>query len=206
MDVIVCTAGVGNVLRTSVCTSPTALEAEVLGSGLEFVIIIRFRRWIRRKCLSSRCDVTRDLPLHGLSFVLSVCRRRIISLEIVILDTSKWSARLMSHSSLNHAHRSLTVILTEPWHRRSCENFQNGELFTFVDITIKYQSTKETIKWFKKIYIFMLTPKLLFVIIYVNVCVKRAYPHKTNNNILFRHGKIQECQFSVPWSSLRWSN
>jgi hypothetical protein len=37
MDVIVCTAGVGYVLRTSVCTSPTALEAEVLGSGLEFV-------------------------------------------------------------------------------------------------------------------------------------------------------------------------
>jgi hypothetical protein len=33
----------------------------------------------------------------------------------------------------------LTVILTEPWHRRSCENLQNGELFTFVDITIKYR-------------------------------------------------------------------
>ena len=30
MDVIVCTAGVGNVLRTSVCTSPTVLEVEVL--------------------------------------------------------------------------------------------------------------------------------------------------------------------------------
>ena len=30
MDVIVCTAGVGNVLRTSVCTSPTVLESEVL--------------------------------------------------------------------------------------------------------------------------------------------------------------------------------
>jgi transposase len=30
MDVIVCTAGVGNVLRTSVCTSPTVLETEVL--------------------------------------------------------------------------------------------------------------------------------------------------------------------------------
>ncbi len=29
----VCTAGVGNVLRTSVCTSPTVLEAEVLWSG-----------------------------------------------------------------------------------------------------------------------------------------------------------------------------
>jgi hypothetical protein len=40
MDVIVCTAGVGNVLRTSVCTSPTVLEAEVLWSGLEFVMMI----------------------------------------------------------------------------------------------------------------------------------------------------------------------
>jgi hypothetical protein len=38
MDVIMCTAGVGNVLRTSVCTRPTTLEAEVLGSGLEFVM------------------------------------------------------------------------------------------------------------------------------------------------------------------------
>jgi hypothetical protein len=27
---------------------------------------------------------------------------------------------LMSHSSLNHTHRSLTVILTEPWHRFKC--------------------------------------------------------------------------------------
>ena len=40
MDVIVCTAGVGNVLRTSVCMSSTALEAEVLWSGLEFVIMV----------------------------------------------------------------------------------------------------------------------------------------------------------------------
>jgi hypothetical protein len=31
-------------------------------------------------------------PLHGLSLVLSVGRRRIISLEIVILDTFMWSA------------------------------------------------------------------------------------------------------------------
>ena len=55
----------------------------------------------------------RVMPLRGLSFVLPVCRRRIISLEMVILDTLKWSA---------------TVILTESWHRRSYENsnFQNG--------------------------------------------------------------------------------
>ena len=39
MDVIVCTAGVWNVLRTSDCTSPIVLEAEVLWSGLEFVMM-----------------------------------------------------------------------------------------------------------------------------------------------------------------------
>ena len=37
MDVIVCTSGVGNVLRTSVCT---VLEAEVLWSRLEFVMMV----------------------------------------------------------------------------------------------------------------------------------------------------------------------
>jgi hypothetical protein len=37
----VCTTGVGNVLRTSVCTSPTVLEAEVLWSGLEFVMMVK---------------------------------------------------------------------------------------------------------------------------------------------------------------------
>jgi len=55
-------------------------------------------------------------------------------------------------------------------------------------------------------YIFMLKPKQLFIIIYVNVCVKRVYPHKANNSILSRYGKIPESQFPVPWSSLRWSN
>ena len=40
MDIIVCTAGVGNVLWTSVCTSSTVLEAEVLWSGLEFVMMV----------------------------------------------------------------------------------------------------------------------------------------------------------------------
>ena len=44
----------------------------------------------------------------------------------------------------------------------------------------------------------MLKPKQLFIIIYVNASVKRVYPHKTNNNILFRYGKIPENQFSVP--------
>jgi hypothetical protein len=37
MDVIMWTADMGNILQTSVCTSPTILEVEVLWSGLEFV-------------------------------------------------------------------------------------------------------------------------------------------------------------------------
>ena len=36
----------------------------------------------------------------------------------------------------------------------------------------------------------MLKPKQLFIIIYVNVCVKRVYLHKTINNILLHYGKI----------------
>ena len=44
---------------------------------------------------------------------------------------------------------------------------------------------------------FMLTPKQLFIIIYVHLCVKRVYPDKTS--ILFRYRKIQESQFSVLW-------
>jgi len=40
MDDIVCTAGVMNVLRTSVCTSPTVLETEVLWSGLKFFMMV----------------------------------------------------------------------------------------------------------------------------------------------------------------------
>jgi len=41
----------------------------------------------------------------------------------------------------------------------------------------------------------MLQPKQLFIIIYVNVLVKRVYPHKTNNNILFRYGNIRKFNF-----------
>ena len=81
-------------------------------------VIIRFRRWIRCKWLSWRCHVTRGLP---------------------------WRVGngLVSHSILNHTHRSLAVILTEPWHRCSCENCQNGKLFTFVHSTINDR------RWFK---------------------------------------------------------
>jgi hypothetical protein len=79
--------------------------------------------------------------------------------------------------------------------------------YTTVDFLNLYTSQqKKRYKVFFFKYIFMLNPKQLFIIIYVNVCVKRVYPHKTNNNILFRNGKIPESQFSVSWSSLRWSN
>ena len=40
MNDIVCTAGVMTVLQTSVCTSPTVLETEVLWSVLEFVMMV----------------------------------------------------------------------------------------------------------------------------------------------------------------------
>ena len=40
MDVIVCTAGVGDVLPTNVCTSPIVLKAEVVWSRLEFVMMV----------------------------------------------------------------------------------------------------------------------------------------------------------------------
>jgi hypothetical protein len=56
----------------------------------------------------------------------------------------------------------------------------------------------ETVQTFFGNIFFMLKPKQLFIVIYVNVCVKRVYPHKANNNILFRYGKIPESQFSGP--------
>ena len=40
MDVIVCTTSVGNVLRTSVFTSSTVLEADVLWRGMELVMMV----------------------------------------------------------------------------------------------------------------------------------------------------------------------
>ena len=44
----------------------------------------------------------------------------------------------------------------------------------------------------------MLKPKQLLLFSYVNVCVKRVYPHKANINILFLYEKIPESQISVP--------
>jgi hypothetical protein len=80
---------------------------------------------IRRKYLSWRCDVTRGLPLRGLSFILSVCRRQIINLEMVILDTLKWSTT---------AWWVIPAWTIPTAHSRS--NFQNGKLLTFIDSTI----------------------------------------------------------------------
>jgi hypothetical protein len=146
-------------------------------------------------------------------------------------STLKWSeTALVSHSSLNHTHHSLIIILTEPWHRRSCENssFQNGKLFTFVDSTINERRwfkclirSSQTRSWDGKlttkffhygtwiipvnkrndtkiflIYMFMLKPKQLFIIIYVNFCVKRVYPHKAKNDILHT-----VCRYQVSHSS-----
>ena len=66
MDVIVCTTGVGNVLRTSVCTSLIVLEAEVLWSGLEFVMMV---------ALSSKLFNEHWMPLNTetIFLILSFC-------------------------------------------------------------------------------------------------------------------------------------
>jgi hypothetical protein len=74
---------------------------------------------------------------------------------------------------------------------------------SFLDLYTSQQ--KKRYKHFFQIHYYV-KPKQLLIIIYVNICVKRVYPHEAKNNILFRIGKIPESQFSVPWSSLRWSN
>ena len=67
------------------------------------------------------------------------------------------------------------------------------EYFTFVHIPVS--KGNDTKIFFK--YIFMLKPKQLFIIIYVNVCELHVYPHKAKNNILLRNGKIQEVNFPL---------
>jgi hypothetical protein len=69
-------------------------------------------------------------------------------------------------------------------------------MFCFVLSVFYTSQQKKRYKDFFEIY-FLLKPKQLFIIIYVNVCVKHVYPQKTNNNILFRYGEIPESQFSV---------
>jgi hypothetical protein len=52
---------------------------------------------------------------------------------------------LVSHSSLNHTHCSFTVILTGPWHRRSCENYLlllTAQLMTASDLSAKFEHRK----------------------------------------------------------------
>jgi hypothetical protein len=66
----------------------------------------------------------------------------------------------------------------------------------FCDEYILVNKRNDTKIYFK--YVFMLKPKQLIIIIYINVFEKCVYPHKTNNDILFRYGKIPECKFSVP--------
>jgi hypothetical protein len=92
------------------------------------------------KCLSWRCDVTCGLLLRDLSFVLPVCRRRFISLEMVILGTLKWSATAWW----------VIPVWTIPtarsrsfWRSRGIDVLVNGKLFSFVDSTINDR------RWFK---------------------------------------------------------
>jgi hypothetical protein len=77
----------------------------------------------------------------------------------------------------------------------TCMTFTLFKMHVYILVN-KRSDTKIFLK-----YIFMLKPKQLFIIIYINVCVKRVYLHKTNNSILFRYGKIVESQFSVLWSN-----
>ena len=73
----------------------------------------------------------------------------------------------------------------------------NSEVSLFLVIHYILVNKRNDTKIFLK-YIFMLKPKRLFIIIYVNVCVKTRFSsHLTNYNILFRYGKIPENQFPV---------
>ena len=57
MEDIICTAGVGNVLRTSVCTNPPILEVEVLWSGLEYVMMVALSSKLFKNTMKQRnCD------------------------------------------------------------------------------------------------------------------------------------------------------
>jgi len=69
--------------------------------------------------------------------------------------------------------------------------------FVFLNVLVnKRNDTKIFMK-----YIFMFKPKQLFIIIYVNAYVKRVSPRKTNNNILFRYGKIRVCDDRIRHSN-----
>ena len=53
-------------------------------------------------------------------------------------------------------------------------------------------------RYFFEIYIYVKTK----ININFNVCVKRIYPHKTNNNILFRYEKYPKSQFYVQFAMI----
>jgi hypothetical protein len=134
-----------------------------------------------------------------------------ISYHLYFINCNK----LASEISWRHWHINVTLAYDEIITILTLEINHMDEFFlsvflfcfcfgiSFHDLYTSQQ--KKRYKHFFK-YIFMLKPKQLFIIIYVNVCVKCVYPHETNNNILFRIGKIPESKFSIPWSSLRWSN
>jgi hypothetical protein len=76
----------------------------------------------------------------GLSFILPVCWRRIISLEMVILDTLKWSAAAWWVIPV----WAIPIARSQSfWHSCENSNIQNGKLFTFVDSIINDR------RWFK---------------------------------------------------------
>jgi hypothetical protein len=78
-----------NLLQTVWPAIWTLARLTVLLLAESTAIIMTFQKWIVRICLSSRCDVTRFLPLPGLSLALPGCWTRIISLEMIILDALK---------------------------------------------------------------------------------------------------------------------
>jgi hypothetical protein len=79
------------------------------------------------------------------------------------------------------------------YQQKSTNTSQLKPLNTNRTTTYIYTSQqKKRYKYFFFRYIFMLKPKQLLIIIYVNVCVKRVYPHKANNNILFALRKLQK--------------
>ena len=63
MDVIVCATDVGKVLRTSVGTSPTVLEAELLWSGLEFVVMVELSSKFLRNIECHKDDIVDPIVL-----------------------------------------------------------------------------------------------------------------------------------------------
>lgn len=65
---------------------------------------------------------------------------------------------------------------------------QNTNFSIYHQNTYTSQQRKRHKDVFK--YVFMLKPYELFIVIYANDCVKRSYPHKTNNNIFFRDETI----------------